>query len=247
LSWAGVYGYCVRVRAYILLFLLVSALGAGALWVGRQHSLQRCRKAAHLVSQASVPQRWLKAAAEDRFLTQLLHEGPIAETLKHFSSQASALSQDFLTWHFFPEARTAFVALGATPPVEEKKFLAALQAVAAPAVPRACTPALPDEKLMNLLGQSEAAWKSRQAEVKLAKASFRRDQEIYCHAESLTNRLRAVLTATEESCARQKVECRPALEPLEQEIADIEKQKEFNKNKLSRKWSADILEGLQCS
>jgi hypothetical protein len=203
--------------------------------------------AAQLASQASVPQQWLKAAAKDRFLTQLLHEGPIAETLRHFSAQAFALSQDFLAWYFFPEAKTAFVALGATSPAEEKKFLSALQAVSALPVPSACTPSLPDEKLVSLLAQSESAWRSRQAEVKLAKASFQRDQEIYCHAESLTNRLRAVLAATEESCNRQKVECRRALEPIEQEIADIEKQKEFNKNKLSRKWSADILVGLQCS
>ena len=234
-------------RSYILLFLFVSACGAGALWVGRQHSLKRCRSAAFLVSQAGQPQRWLKAAAEDRFLTQLLHDGPIAETLTYFSARSDLLSQDYLAWHYFPEAKGTFSALAATPPAEEKKYLASLQAVEALAVPAICSPAVVDEKLISLLGRSEAAWKTRQAEVKLAKTSFARDQEIYCHAASLTDRLQLVKAATQQGCERRKVDCTAALAPIEQEIADIEKQKEFNKNKLSRKWSADILVGLKCS
>lgn len=234
-------------RAYLTIALLLVACGGGAVWVGRHHSLKRCQSAAFLVSQSKAPQKWLKAAMEDRFLTQLIHEGPVADSLLYISSQAGGLEKDFFAWHFFPQARESFSALGRASPSDEKGYLAALQAVAELSVPAACVP-VADQKLIGLLGEAEATWRSRQTEVSLAKVSFARDQTIYCHAESLTNRLKQVLAAAEAKCgAKPSASCQKAADSIGQEIADIEKQKEFNRNKLRRKWSDEILAGLKCS
>jgi hypothetical protein len=99
-----------------------------------------------------------------------------------------------------------------------------------------------------MIAAGEEYWRSRQTEARMARLSFTHDREIFCQSEALTTRLKAVLAATEAKCAKSKKGCQAsATAPIQQEIEDIEMQKEFNRQKLRRKWPEEILEELECS
>jgi hypothetical protein len=237
-------------RTFLLIFMLICLAGAGA-WLAQDQSWKRCGSAAFLVSQAAIPTVWLDSALGDRFLAPLLRAGEVGEVLQELRSRAGAL-EGALHWHLSPDARQAFGRLAAADPRQTGAFLEALKKVAS--IDTGC-PAIEDPAFSDLLQAGERYWRSRQKEVRMARLSFARDREIFCQADALTFRLRQVLAASEERCARagsrrgaSQSACGPeANESILTEIADIERQREFNYQKLRRKWPTEILEGLQCS
>jgi hypothetical protein len=239
----------------MLIILLVFASGGAALWAGQKYSEDRCRKAASFINQARGPAlKWLSAAYQDRFLAQVLRQGPTFAALVDLRDKAAIFHQDLFLWHSFPESGEAFHALAKSDPKEQEKFKTALFRVASLAVPPICSSMeflLPS----GLLAEGEAYWRSRQNEVRLARLSFAQDQGIYCHAESLTAQLKELLLATGKNCdggvkklaTMKKNACDKAKSQLSQEITDIENRKIFNLEKLKRKWPEKILAGLECS
>lgn len=229
-----------------MIALLVLACGGGAFWAARKQSLLRCRKASFLASQTLVPARWFEAAVKDRFQESLLRQGAVGEAIAYYREEASVIANDPLLSYYFPEAKARFTQLVSVSPTDEKTFLEALLSVAALSPPAECEPA-EDATLLTLYRGADHAWQLEQEKVRSLKASFAADLEIYCLASALQARLKLFQAATEERCASTERCAQTVYVSISQEIADIEKQKEFNLQKLRRKWPEEILEGLKCS
>lgn len=231
----------------ILLIILGLGLAAGGgVWHARSRSLAACREGASLRKAAVTPLAWLEAASRDHFLVALLQQGEAADAIRSLRLRAAVAAGEPWSWHLSDSFKASLKSLVLASPTE-KPFLEALRSLAALPVPEACAEA-EDPRLLRAFELGEEYWRSRQNEARMAKLSFAHDREIFCQSEALTTRLKAVLAATESRCAKSKKGCQAsATAPIQQEIEDIEMQKEFNRQKLRRKWPEEILEELKCS
>lgn len=231
----------------ILLIILGLAVAAGGgVWHARARSLAACREGASLRKAAEMPLPWLEAASRDRFLVALLQQGEAADAIRNLRLRAAIAAGEPWSWHLSGAFKGGLKSLVIANPTE-KSFLEALKVFLALPLPEACAGA-EDPRLMQEFASGEKYWHSRLNEARMAKLSFAHDKEIFCQSEALTTRLKAVLGATEARCAKSKKGCQAsATAPLQQEIEDIEMQKEFNRQKLRRKWPEEILEELKCS
>jgi hypothetical protein len=228
----------------VILGLLVAA--GGGFWHARTRSLAACREGVSLHKASLKPLMWLEAANRDPFLVSLLQQGEAAEALRSLRIRAAVVAGEPWSWHLSDSFKAGLKSLVLVEPTD-KKFFVRLKAFAAEPLPEACAGA-EDPRLTRMVAAGEEYWRSRQNEARMAKLSFAHDREIFCQSEALTERLRAVLAATEARCAKSKKGCQArATAPILQEIEDIEMQKEFNQQKLRRKWPEEILEGLECS
>lgn len=229
-----------------LIILGLAVAAAGGVWHARARSLSACREGVSLRKAAVKPLPWLEAASRDRFLISLLQQGEAADAIRSLRLRAAVAAGEPWSWHLSDAFKAGLKSLVAANPTE-RPFFEAVRAFAALPVPEACAEA-EDPRLMGAFEAGEEYWRSRQNEARIAKLSFAHDREIFCQSEALTTRLKAVLSATESRCAKSKKGCQAsATAPIQQEIEDIEMQKEFNRQKLRRKWPEEILEELKCS
>lgn len=230
----------------ILVILGLALAAGGGVWQARARSLAACREGESLRKAAAKPLPWIEAAGRDRFLVSLLQQGEAADAIRSLRQRAAVAAGEPWSWHLSENFKSGMKALVVTEPTD-KNFLAALSAFSSLPAPEACADA-EDPRLGQMFAAGEDYWRSRQNEARMAKLSFAHDREIFCQSEALTNRLKAVLAASEARCAKSKKGCQPsATAPIQQEIEDIEMQKEFNRQKLRRKWPEEILEELKCS
>jgi hypothetical protein len=231
----------------ILLIILGLAVAAGGgIWHARTRSLAACREGVSLRKAAVKPLPWLEAASRDRFLVALLQQGEAADAIRGLRLRAAIAAGEPWSWHLPDSFKAGMKSLVIAAPTD-KNFLEALRSFSALPIPEACAEA-EDSRLMEAFAAGEIYWHSRLNEARMAKLSFAHDREIFCQSEALTARLKAVLGATEARCAKSKKGCQAsATAPIQQEIEDIEMQKEFNRQKLRRKWPEEILEELKCS
>lgn len=233
-------------RAKILFSLALLLAGGAAFFLARGQSLQRCRRLSSLVGTVALPMKWVDQAGRDHFWRPFLRQGKVAESLRAQRARASEFHPFLAVWHLSIDAKARAAAVAAAEPRDTQEFLLALGRLGSLELPEECR-ADPDPALLALQAAAQAEWDAHRQEVRLARAAFRGDQEIFCQSDRLIERLRSVLRATQERCDRKK-QCPPALTAgLEKEIADIEQQKEFNRQKLGRKWPPEILGGLKCS
>jgi hypothetical protein len=224
--------------------LLGLAVLGGAIFYAQRKSLRACGLGAGVARWAPRAKPWVEEAAADRFHAPLLRHGPAADALSELRTQAALAAAEPLSWHLTPDAKEALKGLVVAEPGGEK-FRGALARLERLAF---FCPALGDAKLAPAFTDGEAYWSSRRAELRMARLSFLHDREIFCQAEGLLAKLRAVLSATQARCGENpKGKCAQALAPVEREIRDIEGQRAFNQEKLERKWPAEILEELKCS
>lgn len=232
-------------RIILIILGLTLAVGGG-IWHARVRSLAACREGAILRKAAVRSLPWFKAAAGDRFLLPLLKQGKVAEALRELRVRSAVAAGEAWSWHLSDSFKAALKSLIVNSPTDNE-FYAALERFVALPVPKAC-PEAEDPRLLEAFAAGDEFWRSRLGEVRMAKLSFAHDEEIFCQAEALTGRLKAVLAATESRCSKSKKGCQAAATaPIQREIEDIEMQKEFNLQKLRRKWPAEILGGLKCS
>lgn len=233
-----------NVRIFLFILGVGAVLGVGGFYA-RQQSLRHCREGALLLSASGTALPWAEAASRDRFFAQLLRQGPTAEAVRELRFRAALGAGEALSWHLPKEGKAGLKALLADPATPE--FREALAAAGKIQLPAECRPENEDPELTNAFRRGESHWQARQTEVRMAKLSFARDQEIFCQSDGLITRLRSVLVATEARCQKAKRPCPPeATQAIRREIEDIEVQKEFNRQKLKRKWPEEILEGLAC-
>lgn len=229
-------------------FLILLLFGGGLAFFlyARDRSLESCRGGALLIREASRPLPWLREAAEDRFYLPFLRQGPVAVALKEFRVRAALAAGEPLSWHLSPEAREKLKALVVSGPQEEE-FRSALESVARLPAPADCR-AETESAVPALLVSAGRFWDSRRTEVRMARLSFAHDRKVFCQADALSGRLKAVIRAAQARCASAKKKCNgKSLAPMRKELAEIERQKEFNREKLKRKWPPEILEELTCS
>lgn len=232
-------------RVILVILGLILAAGGGV-WHARARSLAACREGASLRKAVEKPVAWLEAASRDRFLVALLQRGEAADAIRTLRQRAAVAAGEPWSWHLSDAFKAGLKSLVIAGPTE-RSFLDSLRAFAALPLPEACAEA-EDSRLMEAFAAGEEYWRSRQNEARMAKLSFAHDREIFCQSEALTARLKAVLSASEARCAKSKKGCQAsAMAPIQQEIEDIEMQKEFNRQKLRRKWPEEILEELKCS
>lgn len=232
-------------RIVLVIVGLVLAAGGG-IWHARNRSLSVCREGVSLRKAAAQALPWLEAADRDPFLVALLQQGEAADAIRSLRLRAAVAAGAPWSWHLSDDFRASMKSLFTSEP-PQKKFLDALRAFARQPLPEVCAEAQ-DPQLSRDFAAGDVYWHSRLNEARMAKLSFAHDREIFCQSEALTLRLKAVLSATEARCAKSKRGCQAsATAPLQQEIEDIEMQKEFNRQKLRRKWPEEILEGLKCS
>lgn len=232
-------------RIFLVILGLILA-GGGGLWHARSRSLSACREGESLRKAALKPLPWLEAASRDPFLVALLQQGEASDAIRSLRVRAAVAAGEPWSWHLTEDFKAGLKSLVTTAPMS-KEFHQAIRAFSALAAPAACADAH-DPSLMQAFAAGDSYWHSRLNEARMAKLSFAHDREIFCQSEALTTRLKAVLVATEARCAKSKKGCQAsATAPIQQEIEDIEMQKEFNRQKLRRKWPEEILEELKCS
>ena len=233
-------------KVYLIVALFVLAIGPGLGIFAHRRSQAVCRAGAGLRASAADPLPWLESAGRDVFLRPLLRGGATADALRAFRLRAAAVAGEPISWHLSGEFKQRLKEVVVAEPGSER-FLSALRALGGATVGAHCDPPSPNPWHPLFAAAAEYA-RSRLNEAKIAALSFARDREIFCQSDALIGRLRALISATEEKCARAKKGCpATATAPLRREMEDIEKQKDFNLQKLRRKWPAEVLEELPCS
>ncbi len=224
-----------------LLVLVLSVLILGA-WLFQRHGAQQCGRLRLLQTQVSVPLLWLQEAAMDPFQLPLLRQGPAAEALQEIKKWSTQLAN---TWQLSQHKKSLDEI--SKQQIESPEFMRALQSLAQEKV--SC-PVGQDLEFTRKLAAAGRHWQERQIEVRISKIAFQRDQGIYCHGEGLLTKLKALLAASQARCEgkrARKRSCGPAaMDSIRKEIEELEKGKDFNWQKLQRKWPMEVLKGIQC-
>jgi hypothetical protein len=235
---------------YLSFAILGAALIFAVVYFGRERSLEHCRSAASIRMYAPTLSDWIKDAENDPFELAMLRQEPIAKLVGELKARAKTGANSRPQWLISVKDRAGFRPMERANLNDTKGLKEALAAAAAVPVPIECLSGI-SPQLVKIGDAAAAYWAKRGTEVRLAKMSFARDKDIFCQSRGLLEKLRAVKVATEAQCQERKAKkskaCRAgALESVDQEITDLEKQKEFNLEKLRKKWPEAVLGEIPC-
>ncbi len=234
---------------------LVAAAGVEG-WALKKQSERVCHSAVDLAQNAEALRAWILEAEADPYLGPAAMRGPVYGVIAEFRNRSRWIQSE-LSARLLPEqARAAFLRLNtagdASLPVAD-----ALQGISALKPILVCEARRPAGEEAGLARQIEGAadfWRDQKLLAENAKLEFEQDRVIFCKADELLRGLQRVAQATAGRCAQEKLppKVKKACEgektgPVALEMADLEKQKEFNLKKLRQKWNDGILKGLQCS
>jgi hypothetical protein len=231
------------------------ALSAGIqYWAIQKRSARVCRSASELSMQADRMRGWLSDSLRDPFLYGRVFRGHTGAVIEETLQRARWISSETSGSRLAPDAQAAFQKLGLAAGSEEK-LAAALEGLAKLAPSLRCesrVPAGEDGQLHFRVGEASRAWEGEKQEAVLAKLSFEQDKLIYCKGDELLRGLQKVVATREARCKGEKLppklaaSCKEKSEALDGEIADLEKQKDFNMRKLRQKWPEPVLKELEC-
>jgi len=234
---------------------LATAAGAEG-WALKKQSDRVCRSAVDLAQHAEALRVWLAEADADPFLGTSSLRGPVNSAIAEFRARSRWIQSE-LGARLLPEqARAAFQQLN-TAGDSSAAVSGALLKVAGLKSGLQCeapVPAVAESSLAQQVDTGNEFWRDQKAHAELAKLEFERDRVIFCKGDELLQGLRRVVQASLGRCQGEKLSAKQAAAcdaqktgPVAMEIADLEKQKEFNMRKLRQKWPEPVLKGLQCT
>lgn len=236
--------------------LLLAASAAAQYWAIERRSGRVCRAAAELSAQAPRVRAWLADADADPFLHGAPFRGLTGAVVEEMLQRARWISSETSGGRLPPEAHKAYheLAISAREPAP---LSAGLQAVAAFSSSLRCegrAPAGEEGRLHFKVSEADRAWDEQKKQAEADKLVFAQDRLIYCKGDELLRSLSKVLATREARCKATKLPPKLAAacqektaEALDAEIADLEKQKDFNMKKLRQKWPEPVLKELACA
>lgn len=236
----------------IAAFALAVVVGLES-WTFKQQTEKVCRSAAELAAYAGSVSSWIAEAKADPFLESEALREPMSSLIATYRDRSRWILSEFSTIVLPEQALAAFQELSRAGDLS--RLSPALTAVAELGRFMNCGVAADSEQASELtrkVREGREFWQSRKELVAQLKKEFAADAMIYCRSDDLLQGLGRVVSAREGRCrdsaAKQRDACREGpSEALHGEIADLEKQKEFNMKKLRQKWPESVLKGLACT
>jgi hypothetical protein len=247
-------------KIFLAIFLLVAIAGAAEYWALRQRAAGLCHSARALARHAPALSALLREAEADPFLGEAALRGPPNGLTALYRDRARSISAE-LSARFLPAPATDALRRLALARGEGPELAAALDGLAPAAAGIDCrgtAPAAEADDLAKRIDTAQLFWAERRAVSKIERQEFARDQLIFCHGEDLLKKLRGVVLAADEACRAAKPGSKLARScggasreaagtgSVEEEIRDLEKQKELNLRKLRQKWPVAVVAGLAC-
>lgn len=217
-------------------------VGVGAGYYGRARSELLCQEAAAVAEVAVSLAQWQAEAAQDPFKRPLLQYQHIHELNGMAKLRAGLVAKAWPHWHLEARHRNALgrIADGAS----AESLASAYADLAAGNVALRCPGSLPED-LAQVHQRARAQWRARLNEVRVAKSDFRGDQRILCQSDRLERQLQSVRLAQRDRCAKGRRGCdAKSMAAMEKEIADLRATRDFNLEKMRRKWPAEIMATL---
>lgn len=239
---------------WIFAILLLAASAGAQYWAIERRSGRVCRAAAELSMHAPRVGVWLADSAADPFLHGAPFRGPTGAVLEEMLQRARWITSETSGGRLAPEAHKAFhrLAISAREPAALAENLAAVAALSPALRCEGRAPAGEESKLHFKVSEADRAWDEQKKQVATERLVFEQDRQIYCKGDELLRGLQKVLATRELRCKggklppKQAVACQRKSEALDAEIADLEKQKDFNMKKLRQKWPEPVLKELAC-
>lgn len=222
--------------------MVLVGVGAGA--YGRARSERLCQEAAAVAEVAVSLAQWQAEGAQDPFKRPLLQHQHIHDLNSAAKVRAGLVAKAWPHWHLEARHRNALGRIADGSSLES--LAAAYGDLAAGDVARQCPGSGPEGSALAQLHQrARAEWRARLNEVRMAKSDFQGDQRILCQSDRLERQLQSVQQAQRDRCAKGRRGCEAkSMAAMEKEIADLQATRNFNLEKMRRKWPAEIMATL---
>ncbi len=238
-------------------FLAIALLAVSAgvqYWAIKRRSERVCYSAVELSAQAPRFSAWLREAKSDPFLEARVFQGTTGSLLLEAVQRARWISSDTSGSRLSPEAEKAFRQLSQAR-TELGDLASSLEAVGRIAPQLHCESEKrkgTEPQLHFRVMEASRVWEYEKKAAVVDRATFEQDRIIYCKGDDLIRGIQKVISAREARCKGEKLSaqlaaaCKGGSGALEGEVADLEKQKDFNMRKLRQKWSEPVLKELHC-